>query len=142
MDYEAMAVELLKIQAKANRLRASQQMDGYTQGEIFVLGYLYESGKKVWPKDISRAMAVSSARVSVLLNHMEQKGWIRRLSDDRDNRKTIVSLTELGEDEFMIRQKEVLGSVSAMLRELGEEDAETYLRIRRKMVQEPEMMGE
>ncbi len=138
MDYTELAVELLRIEAKTNRIKADQLMDDYTQGEIFVLGYLYDSKTTVYPKDISKTMAVSSARVSVLLNHMEQKGWIRRLPDRTDNRKTIVSLTELGEKVFVQRQSEVLHSVAEVLKELGEEDAENLLRIRKKMLHEQE----
>ncbi len=136
MDYEELAIELLRVQAKTNRLRASQQMDEYTQGEIFALSYLHESGKKAYPKDISKAMGVSTARVAVLLNHMEQKGWIRRLADEKDNRKTLVTMTDLGEEVMQQRRREVLDTVISVLKDLGEEDAQNLLRIQKKMLHE------
>ncbi len=137
MDYEAVAVELLTIQAELNQLKANQQMDEYTRGEIFVLGYLHASEMETYPKDISQAMAVSSARVAVLLNHMEIKGWIRRMPDETDNRKTVVTMTEAGEELFLQRRREVLDSLIEVLRDLGEEDARALLRIRKKMLHEP-----
>ncbi len=136
MDYEAIAVELLKIQAKINRLRANQEMDEFARGEIFALSCLHESGGRLYPKDLSRAMAVSSARVAVLLNHMEQKNLICRLSDETDSRKTVVEMTALGEALFLRRQKEILQTVVDVLEDLGEEDAEAFLRIRKKMLHE------
>ncbi len=136
MDYEAVAVELLRIQAKINRLRANQEMDEFARGEIFALSCLYESGGRMYPKDLSSAMAVSSARVAVLLNHMEQKDLIRRLSDETDNRKTVVEMTDRGEELFLRRQKEILHTVVKVLEDLGEEDAEAFLRIRKKMLHE------
>ncbi len=136
MDYEAVAVELLTIQTELNRLKANQQMDEYTRGEIFVLGYLHASEMETYPKDISQAMAVSSARVAVLLNHMEDKGWIRRMPDETDNRKTVVAMTEAGEELFLQRRREVLDSLIEVLRDLGEEDAMELLRIRKKMLRE------
>ncbi len=136
MDYEATAVELMRIQALLNRLKSNQLMDEYTQGEIFAMGYLYEVGGKGYPKDISAAMAVSSARVAVLLNHMEDKGWIRRQPDEHDSRKTVVAMTEAGEEMFLLRQREVLDSVVAVLEKLGEDDAKALLRIRKKMINE------
>ncbi len=138
MDFEATAIELLRIQAKLNRLKASQQMDEFTQGEIFALSYIYEVGKSAYPKDISNAMAVSSARVAVLLNHMEEKGWIRRVSDESDNRKTVVSMTDIGEEVYLLKRREVLDSVIDVLKDLGEEDAKNLLRIRKKMIHEQE----
>ncbi|MCC8142262.1 MAG: MarR family transcriptional regulator [Lachnospiraceae bacterium] len=136
MDYKAAAIELLRIQAKLNRLKAMQQMDGYTQGEIFALGYLHETGQEANPKDIGKVMAVSSARVAVLLNNMEKKGWICRLSDQSDNRKTLVAMTDLGEEIFLERQREVLDSVSKVLQDLGEDDTRSLIRIHEKISQD------
>ncbi len=135
MDYESAAIELMRIHAQFNRLKANQQMDGMSQGELFALGYIYEKGKAAYPKDISDGMAVSSARVAAILNHMEEKGWICRETDCNDCRKKLVRLTDAGEEIYLIKKKETLDSVVKILQDLGEKDTTDLLRIRKKMLE-------
>ncbi|MCD7708615.1 MAG: MarR family transcriptional regulator [Clostridiales bacterium] len=134
MDYETMAEELLMIHAKLNRAKFNEQMRGFTQGELYALGYLNENGKRAYPKDISKAMLVSSARVAVIINHLEKKGCVQRIADPSDSRKTVVVMTDAGEKMYSDKQREVIRSVVEALKKLGEHDAQELLRIRKKMI--------
>ncbi len=133
-DYKAAAIELLRIQTEFNRLKANQQMDGLSQGELFALGCLYGHGKSAYPKNLCVDMSISSARVAVLLNHMEKKGWISRSPDPNDSRQTVVSLTDCGESFYLLKQEEALESIVNVLKKLGEDDTRQLLRIRKKLL--------
>ena len=66
------------------------------RGELFVLNYLDHREGEVHPKELSEKMAVSTARIARLLNHMEEKSLVTRLPDPGDNRQIIVQLTPDG----------------------------------------------
>ena len=78
-------------------------------------------------------MAVSSARIASLLNHLEKKHLIQRYVDQHDNRQIIVLLTDLGRQEISRVRSELLPEIAAMLEKLGPEDAENYIRIQKKI---------
>ncbi len=134
MDYEAAAEELLEIYGELSHKQYNRQMDRYARGELLALTFLAAHEGHAYPKEISRGMAVSSARVAVLLNHLESKGYICRTSDEADNRQIIVTLTEAGRALILQKKNEAKVSLIEMLQVLGEEDTQAYLRIRRKML--------
>ena len=54
-------------------IQANQQLSQMVRGEMFVLNYLFTHEGAIHPKELSRQMAVTTARIASLLNHMEQK---------------------------------------------------------------------
>lgn len=133
MDYHALACELLSVRANLLQVPASQQLSKMVRGELFVLNYLATNEKTVHPKELSEKMAVSTARIASLLNHMEEKKLIRRYSDQEDSRQVIVMLTDQGKSTIDRIRGEVLTYISAMLESLGPEDAQAYIRIQSKI---------
>lgn len=133
MDYTALANELLSVRANLLQVPANQKLSKMVQGELFVLNYLITHEKIVHPKELSEKMAVSTARIASLLNHMEGKKLIQRYADKDDNRQVIVILTDTGRQEIHRIRAEVISYVCAMLESLGPEDAEAYIRIQKKI---------
>lgn len=77
-------------------------------------------------RDISRALATDKAWVGLTVQKLEQRGFVRRVSDKQDGRRTLVSLTRQGQevhDAIMAnarrRQRRLLGALGA--------DAETVI---------------
>ena len=95
MDYEALAGELLSIRGNLLQVPANQKLSKMLRGELFVLNYLDHREGKVHPKELSEKMAVSTARIARLLNHMEEKSLVIRQPDPGDSRQIIVQLTPL-----------------------------------------------
>ena len=81
-------------------------------------------------------MGVSSARVTVLFNHLEKEGLITRSPDSQDNRQVLVALTSAGEQAIHEKQAHILKLVAKTLEGLGPEDAQALLRIQRKLVEQ------
>ena len=96
MDYSLLAGQLLSVQANLLQVPAYQQLSKMVRGELFVLNYLATHETAIHPKELSKKMAVSTARITSLLHHMEEKGLIARSSDLSDNRQIFVRLTENG----------------------------------------------
>lgn len=134
MDYQKMAEELLAVRAEQLKVPANQQMSKLVKGELFVLNYLSTHNKVAYPKELSREMVVSTARIAVILNNMEEKGWITRTGDTEDNRQTIVTLTDDGCEEIRKKRVEVIDSVAKMLEQIGPDDSCEFLRIQKKIV--------
>lgn len=134
MDYVSIAKELLSIRAKLMQVPANKKMNEFTKGELYVLNYLDKHSGTAYPKDISREMQVSTARIAAILGQMERKDWIERASDAEDTRQIIVSLTQRGTDFLRAKEEEIIGSVVSMLENLGEDDSKELLRIQCKMM--------
>lgn len=134
MDYICIAKELLSIRAKLMQVPANKKMNEFTKGELYVLNYLDKHGGTAYPKDISREMQVSTARIAAILGQMEHKEWVERTSDTEDTRQVIVSLTQQGAGFLRSKEEEIIGTVVSMLESLGEDDSKELLRIQRKMM--------
>lgn len=133
MDYGLLASELLDVRAKLLQVPVTQQMYKMVKGELFVLNYLLTHNRIVHPKELSEQMTVTTARIASLLNHMEEKKFIERHPDPEDNRQIIVYLTDTGRDAIEATRAEVIQYIADMLRQLGPEDAEDYIRIQKKI---------
>jgi len=138
MDYEKLAEDLLDLRAKMPRIKMERRMDEYMSGEIFALDFLASSDTEVHPKDISRALSLTSARIAAILNSLEKQGYLTRNPDPDDSRQLIVRLTEAGRELGYKRREELVKRTASMLESLGEEDAGNYVRIQKKLV----MMGQ
>lgn len=135
MNYESMAEELLSIRAGFLHVPVNQMMNNFARGELFVLNYLMAHRGTAFPKDLSKGMEVSSARIAALLNQMEKKGWLVRSMDTEDCRQTIITLTENGKAEVEKTRRDILNAVVKMLESIGPEDTEQLLRIERKIME-------
>ena len=135
MDYEALAGELLSIRGNLLQVPANQKLSKMLRGELFVLNYLDHREGEVHPKELSEKMAVSTARIARLLNHMEEKSLVTRLPDPGDSRQIIVQLTPDGAKAVEGARREVIAYLAKMLESLGPEDARAYIRIQEKIYQ-------
>ena len=135
MDYHALAEQLMDLHVLLHQSPAGRQLEDLDRGTSLALGYLMAHHKMAHPKELDRGMAVSSARVAALLNHLEDQGLIRRTADPDDNRQTIVSLTAAGEGRIRQRRAQAVALLAQLLERLGPEDAAAYLRLRKKLIE-------
>ena len=135
MDYHALAEQLMDLHVLLHQSPAGRQLEDLDRGTSLALGYLMAHHKMAHPKELGRGMAVSSARVAALLNHLEGQGLIRRPADPDDNRQTIVSPTAAGEERIRQRRAQAVALLAQLLERLGPEDAAAYLRLRKKLIE-------
>ncbi len=133
MDYEALAREFIDLRSTSQSIRIERETAKMMKGEAFVLLYLHKYNGIAYPKDLSKAMSATTARVAVILNHLESKQLITRQNDPNDSRQTIINITEKGKAEIEVILKKILSHVAHFFEELGEEDAKEYIRLQKKI---------
>lgn len=135
MDYQALAKELMEMRTEMHQMSFNREMSKMVQGEEFVLNYFATHGYKAYPKDISKRMSVSTARIASLLNRLEEEGIVVRRKDPEDNRQTIVTLTEKGILVTEQYRKKMIDRLAWILEQLGPEDAGEYIRLQKKLTE-------
>lgn len=135
MDFTGAAEELMALQAALHRLPMNAEISRMASGELFVLYHLLTHDGQASPKELSREMMVSTARVAALLNNMESKSLVRRFPDPADSRKVIVALTEEGRELVERGRARVLSMLSRVLESIGPEDTLELIRIQKKLLE-------
>ena len=105
-----------------------------SRGELCLLMHLKRQSDLVLPSELSEVMSVSTARITRLLNTLEDRGLIQRSMDLSDRRKIVVKLTEAGERYLKEVYKRTHRRASAVIDALGAEETETFIRIAEKIV--------
>lgn len=134
MDYEAFAEELVNMRGTRSHVYFDRKISKAMKGEMFVLNYLKNHNNQAHPKNLSDEMIVSTARIAVILNNLEQNQLIARIPDPKDNRQTIVKLSEKGILLLEEHHNEIVKYMVKILNKLGEEDTKEYIRIQRKLM--------
>lgn len=105
-----------------------------TNNEICILSYLKAHNGEAHPKELSREFIVSTPRMAVILNQLEEKGYIIRVSDSEDNRQTIVKIQNKGIMFFEKENMESLKFIAKFFEEIGERDAREFVRLYSKLM--------
>jgi len=113
-----------KLMKKRNETRA---------GIGAVLRFLSQSDKPMTAGAISRSMNVSTARVAVLLNKMEAKGFIRRTTGAEDARTVVVSLTALGTQTVQKLRESLYQDIGVLIDTIGMDRLVEYATISREI---------
>lgn len=129
MDYKALANELFLNMIKTPKLPFQKKVDDLTQGERRILGYLTFEKNGVTSGEISEKMYLSTPRVASALNSLSKKGFIERNKDANDKRIVIVTITDTGRSFVMEEHEQAMAIMEKTLRKLGEQDAQEFVRI-------------
>jgi len=111
-----------------------RQSAAASRGELFLLSYIYQQSDPVLPGTLSDLMCVSAARISRLLRTLEERGLVVRSASPHDHRRVEVRLSEAGKAYVEGFQRQVRQRISAIVKALGEEDTQTFLRIAERIL--------
>lgn len=121
-EFEKYFVKFLNIKPKQPPKHDAQK------GERFIIFYLgYNNNKYLIAGDVSKEMNVSTARVAVLLNRLEKKGYIIKEQDEIDKRKTKVKLTKEGYNFYQMKMKRLMKYFEAIIDKIGYEGLDQFL---------------
>ena len=104
-------------------------------GQKQIMHVLAQSEDPVTPGALADACHVTSARIARALKQLEAQGLIVRTEDPEDGRRTLVSLTEKGQDVVAERKKRIGETMKEFCKELGAEDTQELLRIMRRVAE-------
>lgn len=85
--------------------------------------------------ELSNMLKASKPATSKMLNSMEEKNYIIRITDKKDRRMVYVNLTEKGNMVFEETKQSFSQYTKHLLNELGEEDTKELIRIFKKLYQ-------
>lgn len=111
-----------------------KQIGKSARGECFVLRCLARSTVPLLPSDLSEQIHASTARIAVVLNRLEKKGYVSRAIDATDRRRILVTMTEEGREYVETVRAQLCENMKRLLEELGEQDAREYLRITKRIL--------
>lgn len=134
-DFESLANEYINLKSSTLQIRVERELSKSMKGEVFVLMYLKKYGGVAYPKDISKAMCATTARVAVVINHLEAKHFVTRSVDPKDTRQTIITITDEGKcevEKYLLKFKKYLVH---FFERLGVEDTKEYLRLQKKIAE-------
>lgn len=134
MDYIALAEEFVDMRARVPQIRVEKDLSDMMRGEASALNYLSVRGGEAHPREISSALAITTARVASILKSLERQGMIMRTPDPNDSRQVIVRLTEAGNAVTKERRDQIIQSTAKMFEFLGEEDAVSFVRIQKRLL--------
>ncbi|MFA9376496.1 MAG: MarR family winged helix-turn-helix transcriptional regulator [Lachnotalea sp.] len=134
-DYLLLAAELALIKRQLTKLHSIDKILEPNNGATFVLSYLAENTVPVTPKEISQVMNISSARIAMILNQLEIKEFIERNPDPNNGRQTIVQILPDGTLQHAKNKEAYTKRAIEFLEALGIEDAVTYVRLQKKIVE-------
>ena len=78
MDYTQLAIHLINMRASAPQIKMERTMSQIARGEVLALNYLAANGNRAYPKDMSRALMLTTARVAAMLKSLEGQEMIIR----------------------------------------------------------------
>ena len=119
----------------------SHELNGM-QGPL--LGYLYHKSRNgdVYQKDVEREFRIRRSTATVMLQSLEQKGYLVRVASTEDARLKRILLTEKAIRHHDLIEEQIRNFNRELEAGLTEEEKETFLRILDKMMQNLGMDGE
>lgn len=128
MDYRKLASELRESLIRIAPKPEQKKIDRFDSGETFLLMRLSEMGNAI-PSELASQNKTSAAHIAKMLRRLEEKGEIVREIDKTDRRRIIVTITEKGQTRIEEATSYIINNLTALLEQLGEEDARNFVRI-------------
>lgn len=131
MDYNALAEELLTSMAFR---KMPVEHSKHSSGEQGILLYLHNVRDGVLSGELSRDLGITTGRTAIALKDLEKKGLVSRSVSQTDRRCVVVHITEQGRNAALEFRRHALNALANTLACLGEEDARTYVRLIKKIL--------
>lgn len=104
-----------------------------SQGETGALLYLTFVKDGITSSELAEVLNVSLPRVVSLINSLESKNLVEKLTDKEDKRKTIVYITNVGKELVLSKKEEAITKLTRVIERLDEEDINQYIRLAKKI---------
>lgn len=132
-------VTLSKQMSRLTRQALENAMTGFPNNHFPVLERLYmtihEYGTdgSISASQLAQDMCIAPSALSRELRNLEADGVIERRLDPTDRRKTLISITGLGEEQIRVCEGAVIRYFSPIIEIIGEEDLQQLCKIHRKI---------
>ena len=104
-------------------------------GEAGVLLWLSERPGGVCAVDVSAHLGLTQGRVANIVKKLDERGWIARSQGNADQRLRVITLTGDGARQAESLRRDMTSRHKALVKALGEEDAERMTDILRRLAE-------
>lgn len=113
---------------------------GFSRSEFGLMNFIAchqkkEQSEGVTISEISEFIQISKPAISQIVNALEEKELVQRLTTKKDRRVVYVSLTEKGQSELSHMKSMINGRILSVLEKMGEEDASQFIQLLDKFSQ-------
>ncbi|MDO4466339.1 MAG: MarR family transcriptional regulator [Bacillota bacterium] len=107
-----------------------------TKSQQEVLHFLHRNrNTQIKQKDIEDYFHISNPTVTGILNRLEQKGYIERISSESDKRVKYIQQTEKAESLHQVLYKRIVQMEKTMVFSLSQKDQDTLYRLLNEVYQ-------
>ena len=135
IEYEALARELMHSFDTRKKAPPHEEISAAMRGEMAVLRLLEKENLPMTAGELSRKLHMTTSRIAAVLGSLEKKGMILRQADEGDKRRVQVVLTDQGSAFCQKKKEQALCDMTHLLKQLGEEDAQHFVRIMKRIHQ-------
>jgi DNA-binding MarR family transcriptional regulator len=126
--------ELLTTIRQFPKLMSKQNNTGQKRSEIMVLFCISKSGEsEMKVSEISRRLHVKAPTVTQLINELESKGQVERITRSSDRRSVWIKVTPEGEKVIQKAEEEIRNTYSGLIDYLGEDETVHLIATLKKM---------
>jgi DNA-binding MarR family transcriptional regulator len=97
---------------------------GLFSGQARILTVLKNYGDNRSLSELSELCDIGISSLSVSIQNMEKKGFVKKVNGEKDNRLQLVSLTDSGREKAQVFHTLIDDFFKGLIRELGNGDAE------------------
>jgi DNA-binding MarR family transcriptional regulator len=108
------------------RLFLSRSALGISRTEVGVLRAVSIRPERI--TDLAAAEGVTQPAITLLVNRLQERGWVERVQDPADRRAVLVTMTDSGREAFGRMRAEYRALLHEEMATLGDEDVETLAR--------------
>lgn len=121
------------LRRRSQRIQDSVGLSG-SQG--FVLDYILIESKKhpVYQKDIEKEFGFRPSSATSLIRAMEEKNWITRTVNEKDNRLKQIEFTEAAKDIKVALSDEVKETEMVLTKNISKEDLDIFMKVTNQML--------
>lgn len=134
MKRNQIASEIYHTLSCSNVQMVSKIIDDNVKGMFLILRFINDSNSELIAEDIKNSLSISSARVSMALNVLMKKKYIKKEKSKEDKRKTIIKITESGKSALNIKEKSIIDCIEDRLSYLSVDESTELLSLIIKMV--------
>lgn len=131
------AEKIYQVMQKFQKLGMNSKFAGeMPRSEIIMLKMININTSKtegVTISTLSERLEITKSAVSQMINVLEDKGYVERITTKSDRRIVYVRLTEVGEQSLEKSLQSLLKSLNQVFEKMGEEDTETLFRLLNKL---------
>ena len=110
-------------------MESAPLLRSFTQGEVAVLIAVGSADTAPAPKDIAERVMLTRSRVSQILGQLEERGFVARVRDARDQRQIRVTLTDEGADAYHLLREKVTALIENYFLLLGRGRSQEFVEI-------------